>query len=76
MLFLLRPFHMLLTEPIVMFLSLYVGFDFAVLYAFFAALPLVFAETYDFAPHQTGLVFLALGLGSVDVGYLEFQKYS
>ena len=62
---LMRPFQMLFTEPIVMFLSLYVGFDFAVLYAFFASLPLVFEETYGFNVEQVGLVFISLGVGTL-----------
>ncbi|KAH8129158.1 hypothetical protein ACSS6W_008536 [Trichoderma asperelloides] len=62
---LVRPMQLLLTEPIVLFLSLYIGFDFAVLYAFFASVPLVFQETYNFNSHQNGLVFIALGIGAL-----------
>ncbi|CAM1505919.1 Fc.00g115560.m01.CDS01 [Cosmosporella sp. VM-42] len=61
---LLRPLQMLTTEPIVFLFSLYVGFNFAVLYAFFASLPLVFRETYGFSDYEVGLVFLALGIGT------------
>jgi MFS family permease len=59
----LRPIHMLVTEPIVGVFSLYVAFNFAVLYAFFAAFPLVFESVYGFDAEQTGLVFLAIGVG-------------
>lgn len=62
---LVRPMQLLFTEPIVLFLSLYIGFDFAVLYAFFASIPLVFQETYNFNSHQNGLVFIALGIGAL-----------
>lgn len=62
---LVRPMQLLFTEPIVLFLSLYIGFDFAVLYAFFASIPLVFQETYNFNAHQNGLVFIALGIGAL-----------
>lgn len=82
----IRPFLMLATEPIVLFLSLYVGFNFAVLYAFFASLPLVFSDTYNFAPHEVGLVFLSLGIGAClatltsilydRYGYQRKRKYS
>lgn len=58
-----RPVRMLLTEPIVAFLSLYVGFVFAVLNAFFAAFPYVFETTYGFNEGQAGLVFLGVGIG-------------
>ncbi|KAL7789155.1 major facilitator superfamily domain-containing protein [Trichoderma ceciliae] len=62
---LVRPLKLLFTEPIVLFLSLYIGFDFAVLYAFFASIPLVFQKTYNFNPHENGLVFIALGIGTL-----------
>lgn len=58
-----RPLHMLFTEPIVAFLSLYTGFTFAVLFAFFAAFPVVFEGLYGFNSGETGLTFLAVGLG-------------
>ncbi|KAI9846206.1 MAG: hypothetical protein M1838_001367 [Thelocarpon superellum] len=59
-----RPVHMLVTEPIVGFFSLYVAFNFAVLFSFFAAFPYVFQSVYHFNIGETGLTFLALGLGS------------
>ncbi|KAH0542316.1 hypothetical protein FGG08_003253 [Glutinoglossum americanum] len=58
-----RPLHMLVTEPIVFFFSLYVSFAFGVLFAFFAAFPLVFQRVYGFDGAQVGLTFLAIGTG-------------
>lgn len=60
---LFRPIHMLVTEPIVGFLSFYVAFNFAVLYAFFAAFPYVFESVYHFNTEESGLVFLGIGVG-------------
>jgi MFS family permease len=60
---LLRPTKMLFTEPIVSFLSLYVAFNFAVIFTFFASVPYVFGRVYHFDRGETGLVFLAVGLG-------------
>jgi cytochrome bd-type quinol oxidase subunit 2 len=60
---LLRPIHMLVTEPIVAFLSVYVGFNFSVLFAFFAAFPYVFRSVYHFSTEISGLVFLSIGVG-------------
>lgn len=60
---LLRPMKMLLTEPIVSFLSLYVAFNFAVLFMFFASVPYVFNLVFHFNRGDTGLVFFAIGLG-------------
>ncbi|KAG0648665.1 Polyamine transporter 4 [Hyphodiscus hymeniophilus] len=60
---LLRPLKMLLTEPIVAFLALYVAFNFAVLFIFFGSIPLRFESVYHFNRGESGLVFLAIGLG-------------
>lgn len=62
---LLRPLHMLVTEPIVAFMSLYTAFNFSVLFAFFAAFPYVFRSVYGFNTEQVGLVFLAIGAGCI-----------
>lgn len=56
---------MLLTEPIVGFLSFYVAFNFAVLYTFFAAFPYVFESVYHFNLEDSGLVFLGIGIGCI-----------
>lgn len=76
---LLRPISMLLTEPIVMFFSLYVAFNFAVLYGFFEAFPFTFSTIYHFNLGQIGLTFLAIGLGCVlslfTVGLIDKVKY-
>ncbi|KAH0548080.1 hypothetical protein GP486_008183, partial [Trichoglossum hirsutum] len=60
-----RPLHMLFTEPIVFFFSLYVAFAFGVLFAFFAAFPLVFERVYGFDGAQVGLTFISIGVGCV-----------
>ena len=60
-----RPIRMIFTEPIVGFFSLYTGFNFAVLFAFFAAFPIVFEGVYGFDSGLSGLTFLAIGLGCI-----------
>jgi len=60
---LIRPVHMLLREPLVAFISLYTAFTFAVLFAFFAAIPYAFAKEYGFTTHENGLAFVAVGVG-------------
>jgi len=60
---LLRPIQMLLTEPIVAFICLYVACEFATLFSFFAAVPLVFESVYGFSLDESGLVFLAIVVG-------------
>ncbi|KIW43435.1 uncharacterized protein PV06_04541 [Exophiala oligosperma] len=66
-----RPLHMLATESIVAFLSVYVAFNFSVLFGFFAAFPLVFQHAvpqiriYNFNQGESGLVFLGIGAGVI-----------
>lgn len=62
---LIRPIRMLFTEPIVGFYSLYSSFNFAVLFCFFAAFPIVFEGVYGFNRGETGLSFLGIGTGCV-----------
>lgn len=58
-----RPIHMLFTEPIVLFFSLYNSFTFSVLFAFFAAFPYTFTTVYGFNTWQYGLTFLGILIG-------------
>ncbi len=60
---LFRPVNMIFTEPIVFFFSLYTAFNFSILFAFFEAFPIVFQGVYDFNTGESGLTFLAVGLG-------------
>ncbi|ETN39835.1 uncharacterized protein HMPREF1541_06061 [Cyphellophora europaea CBS 101466] len=61
----LRPLHMLTTEPLVGFLCLYCGFQFALLYTFVVASPWVFERVYGFDVSAQGLSFLGLIAGCV-----------
>ncbi|KAJ5893818.1 hypothetical protein N7495_005509 [Penicillium taxi] len=60
---LLRPVQMLVTEPIVAFICLYVACEFATLFSFFAAFPLVFRSIYKFDLEEQGLIFLGIVVG-------------
>jgi hypothetical protein len=59
----LRPLRMLATEPIVAYFSMYTAFNFAVLFSFFTAFPIVFEGVYKFNIGEGGLTFLGIGLG-------------
>ena len=58
-----RPLAMLVTEPIVLFISLYVALSFGVLYNFFAAVPLSLARAYGLDGGMSGLAFVAISIG-------------
>ena len=65
----LKPFKMLLIESIVLFITIYMAFNFAVFYSFFAAFPYIFEGHYGFTPSQEGLTFISIAVGCV-IGFL------
>jgi len=62
---LFRPFHLLATEPVVFFFSLWVAFSWAVLYLTFSSIPLVFETNHGFNLEQSGAVFAAMCVGAI-----------
>ncbi|TVY22265.1 Efflux pump [Lachnellula hyalina] len=60
-----RPFHLLVTEPVVFFFSLWVAFSWAVLYLTFGAVPLVFARSHGFTLQESNAVFGAMCTAAV-----------
>lgn len=60
-----RPIHMLFTEPVVFFFSLWIGFSWAVLYLQFGSIPLVYEVNHGFSLEQTGAVFAAICIGGI-----------
>ncbi|KAJ9106673.1 hypothetical protein QFC19_003173 [Naganishia cerealis] len=60
-----RPIQMLIFEPIVSVLSIYIAFVFAVLFGFFEAFPIIFRGVYHMDTGISGLVFIGVGLGLV-----------
>lgn len=60
-----RPIHMLVTEPVVFFFSLWVSFSWATLYLQFGSVPLVFETNHNFNLEQVGAVFTAMCVGVI-----------
>ncbi|KAK3317806.1 major facilitator superfamily domain-containing protein [Cercophora scortea] len=60
-----RPFHLLCTEPVVFFFSLWVAFAWGVLYLTFGSIPLVFRRQYGWGIEKAGRVFIAMMVGAV-----------
>lgn len=60
-----RPFHLLVTEPVVFFFSLWVAFAWAVLYLTFGSIPLVFSTSHGFNLEQSDSVFAAMIVGAI-----------
>ena len=62
---LIRPVSMMFTEPIVGFFSLYIAFNFSVLFGFFDAFPIVFEGVYGFDLGSAGLPWIAVLVGCI-----------
>ena len=62
---LLRPIHMLFTEPIVTLVCLYNGFLFGLMYTFVVASPWIYQHYYGFGTTGQSLSFLGLVLGTI-----------
>ncbi|KAK5676505.1 hypothetical protein LTS10_010806 [Elasticomyces elasticus] len=60
-----RPFHLLVTEPVVFFFSVWVSFAWGILYLFLSAIPLVFQNNHGFNLQQSESVFAALCIGAL-----------
>ncbi|KAK7205479.1 major facilitator superfamily domain-containing protein [Myxozyma melibiosi] len=58
-----RPFALLTTNPVSMFLGFYMAIAFAFLYIFLTTISGVFKERYGFSTGTTGLAYLGLGVG-------------
>lgn len=65
MLILSIPSVFLVTEPIVLFLAIYISIVYGTLYALFAAFPIVFQQHRHFNTGEGGLAFLGVGLGII-----------
>lgn len=60
---LMRPFIML-REPILFFVTIYMSIIYGLLYALFSIYPLVFAELRGFSNGEVGLAFIGVGIGT------------
>lgn len=66
----IRPFHMFLTEPIVLALSLLSGFSDALIFMQIQSLALVYNQ-WGFSTVELGLAFIPIGLGYI-IAWLSF----
>jgi hypothetical protein len=59
-----RPFYMLLHEPILVLITVYLSLVYGLLYALFEAYPIIFIIKRHLSVSQTGLTFLGVGIGT------------
>ncbi|KAL1870447.1 hypothetical protein Daus18300_005133 [Diaporthe australafricana] len=60
-----RPLKMLVSEPVLLFVSLYMSFIYGLVYCLLTAYPIVFEGVHGMAPGVSGLPFLGLLIGIV-----------
>ncbi|KAH8822694.1 major facilitator superfamily domain-containing protein [Flagelloscypha sp. PMI_526] len=58
-----RPVKLLLTEPVIFFMTIYLSFIYSILYLLFFAFPIAFVEVRGFSAGETGLTFLSVMFG-------------
>lgn len=63
-----RPLRMLVLEPIVLLLSIYMSFIYGLLYLFLTAYPIVFQRIHGFSPGVGGLPFFGMIIGQLSAG--------
>ncbi|CAG7562324.1 unnamed protein product [Fusarium equiseti] len=68
---LLRPFQLLIFEPMCLNLCIFTAILLGILYLFFGAFPLVFGRIYGFNLWQVGLSFLGILVGMIAAAGLD-----
>jgi DHA1 family multidrug resistance protein-like MFS transporter len=63
-----RPMRLLVTEPIVLLLSIYMAFIYGLLYLFLTAYPLVFQGIHGMKPGVSGLPYFGMIIGMLIAG--------
>ncbi|KAF4760364.1 hypothetical protein HAV15_006782 [Penicillium sp. str.  len=61
---LIRPITMIMTEPVLDLMCMYIVLIYAMLYAFFFAYPVIFPELYGYNDGQIGLMFIPILIGA------------
>lgn len=61
----MRPTKMLLTEPVVIFFTLWISFAWGILFLFFSSVVQTFSTNYGFDTFQTGMIQLAITVGAL-----------
>lgn len=73
----MRPIKMLITEPILLLISLYISFIYGLMYALLGAYPVVFQGVYGMNMGVGGLAFIGLIIGELVGGaYILFLQSS
>jgi len=69
-----RPLRMLVSEPIVLLISIYMAFIYGLLYLFLTAYPLVFQGVHGMSPGVGGLPFFGMIFGELIAGLVVILR--
>lgn len=61
---LIRPITMIMTEPVLDLMCMYIMLIYSMLYAFFFAYPVIFGRLYNYNDGQIGLMFIPILIGA------------
>ncbi|PLB46478.1 MFS general substrate transporter [Aspergillus steynii IBT 23096] len=61
---LIRPISMIMTEPVLDLMCMYIVLIYSMLYAFFFAYPVIFGKLYGYNDGQIGLMFIPILIGA------------
>ncbi|KAK9480036.1 major facilitator superfamily domain-containing protein [Lipomyces japonicus] len=61
---LIRPMYLIVTEPVLDLMNIYIVLIYSLLYAFFFAYPVIFGELYGFLDNKIGLMFIPILIGA------------
>lgn len=62
---LVRPISLMLTEPVLDLMNMYIVLIYSLLYAFFFAYPVIFGEIHGYNDGQVGLMFIPILIGAL-----------
>ncbi|CAI6337640.1 unnamed protein product [Periconia digitata] len=68
--YLLRPFAMLVFEPILVLVTIYMSLIYGIMYLSFTAYPIAFQEVRGWKPGVGSLPFLGIGIGVLTGGFI------
>lgn len=69
-----RPLEIIVKEPVVLLIDIYLGLIYAILYLWFEAFPIVFLETYGYTLVELGVAYVVTIIGVV-IGAIIYLPY-
>lgn len=72
---LVRPWALLVLEPICLILSIYIAIVYATMYMLFAAYPTIFQQQRNWSAGQSGLAFIPMAIGMISaLIYMTYEN--